>query len=103
VHQRVAQLLEQFDRLRPMVVKPANGFIRHPCCIPDGFYQQQWDWDDFFIATHLAGRTPPQPEYLKYWALNFLYGAKTWRMGRKIQATAMLLTQVNQPMFQQTD
>lgn len=76
-----------------MVVKPANGFIRHPYCIPDGF----------FIATHLAGRTPPQPEYLKYWTLNFLYGAKTWRMGRKIQATAMLLTQVNQPMFQQTD
>jgi alpha,alpha-trehalase len=68
-------LLRHFERLRPLVVKPANGFIRYPYCIPGGFYQQQWDWDGFFIATHLAGRTPAQPEYLKYWALNFLGAA----------------------------
>ena len=65
-------LLRHFERLRPLVVKPPNGFIRHPYCIPGGFYQQQWDWDGFFIACHLAARTPPRPEYLKYWALNFL-------------------------------
>jgi len=71
----VARLLQDFERLRPLVVKPANGFIRHPYCIPGGFYQQQWDWDGFFIASHLANRTPPRPEYLKYWTLNFLRAA----------------------------
>ncbi|MEI7838145.1 MAG: hypothetical protein WCK05_17215, partial [Planctomycetota bacterium] len=71
----VSHLLQDFQRLRPLVVKPANGFIRYPYCIPGGFYQQQWDWDGFFIASHLANRTPPQAEYLKYWTLNFLSAA----------------------------
>ncbi len=71
----VSRLLQDFQRLRPLVVKPANGFIRYPYCIPGGFYQQQWDWDGFFIASHLANRTPPQAEYLKYWTLNFLSAA----------------------------
>jgi len=68
-------LLVELERLRPQVTKPAQGFIKYPYCIPGGFYQQQWDWDGFFIATHLAGRTPPQPQYLKYWTLNFLSAA----------------------------
>ena len=65
-------LLGHLDQLRPAVIKPASGSIKHPYCIPGGFYEQQWDWDGFFIASHLAARTPPQPEYLKYWALNVL-------------------------------
>ncbi len=72
---RDAELIKHLDRLRPEVVKPAQGFIKHPYCIPGGFYQQQWDWDGFFIACHLAGRTPPRAEYLKYWTLNFLEAA----------------------------
>lgn len=67
-----ARLLAQFERLRPLVIKPASGSIQHPYCIPGGYYEQQWDWDGFFIACHLAARTPPQPQYLKYWTLNIL-------------------------------
>jgi alpha,alpha-trehalase len=40
--------------------------------VPGGYYEQQWDWDGFFICLYLAGRRPPQPEYFRYWALNFL-------------------------------
>jgi alpha,alpha-trehalase len=58
--------------LRPAVIKPTRGSIKYPYCIPGGFYEQQWDWDGFFIASHLAARTPPQPQYLKYWVLNVL-------------------------------
>lgn len=65
-------LLNHLERLRPAVIKPTNGSIKYPYCIPGGFYEQQWDWDGFFIASHLAARTPPQPEYLKYWVLNVL-------------------------------
>ncbi len=65
-------LLAHLDRLRPSVIKPANGHIRYPYCIPGGFYDQQWDWDGFFIASHLAARTPPRAQYLKYWVLNIL-------------------------------
>jgi alpha,alpha-trehalase len=71
----IRELLGHFDRLRPGVTKPPAGFIKYPYCIPGGFYQQQWDWDGFFIAAHLAARTPARPEFLKYWALNFLSAA----------------------------
>ena len=66
------EVLVQLDRLRDGVIRPASGAIKYPFCIPGGFYEQQWDWDGFFIAVHLAGRTPARPEYLKYWALNVL-------------------------------
>lgn len=66
------ELLAKLEKLRPAVIKPAKGLIPYPYCIPGGFYDQQWDWDGFFIASHLAMRTPPQPQYLKYWALNIL-------------------------------
>jgi alpha,alpha-trehalase len=65
-------MLACLERLRPSVIKPANEFIKHSYCIPGGFYDQQWDWDGFFIASHLAARTPPQPQYLKWWSLNVL-------------------------------
>lgn len=66
------KLLAQLNRLRGNAVRPAEGAIKHPYCIPGGFYQQQWDWDGFFISAHLAARTPPRAEYLKYWTLNVL-------------------------------
>ena len=65
-------VLSHLERLRPSVIKPADGSIKYPYCIPGGFYEHQWDWDGFFIACHLAARTPPQPQYLKYWVLNVL-------------------------------
>jgi len=66
------EVLAHLERLRPDVIKPADGFIPYPYCIPGGFYHQQWDWDGFFIASHLAARNPPQPQYLKYWTFNVL-------------------------------
>jgi alpha,alpha-trehalase len=67
-----ARLLQYLEEFRPSVVKEPRGLIKYPFCIPGGFYDQQWDWDGFFIACHLAGRDPARPEYLKYWALNVL-------------------------------
>lgn len=67
-----AEVIEHLERLREISVKQPAGFLKYPYCVPGGFYQQQWDWDGFFIALHLAGRKPPQPEYLKFWALNFI-------------------------------
>lgn len=68
----VDELIGHFERLRPFVVRHANGFIKFPYCVPGGFYREQWDWDGFFTACHLASRTPFRPEYLKYWTLNAL-------------------------------
>ncbi|MGC6582978.1 MAG: MGH1-like glycoside hydrolase domain-containing protein [Akkermansiaceae bacterium] len=71
----LARISEHFDRLRPTTLRaPKEGdFIKHPYGVPAGFYDQLWDWDGFFINTHLANRPDdPKPEYFRYWVLNFL-------------------------------
>ena len=62
----------EFEKLRPQVLMPADGYLENPYMIPAGFYKQMWDWDGFFIGNHLASLDPENGKYLKYWALNFL-------------------------------
>lgn len=69
------RIAAHFDRLRPQTLcTPEPGkFIKHPYGIPAGFYDQLWDWDGFFINTHLANRpVDAKPEYFQYWVLNFV-------------------------------
>ena len=61
-----------YDAISPMVVKPAEGFLKYPYLIPSGFYQQMWDWDGYFMGTWFIYKG--KPEYMRYWALNFLEG-----------------------------
>lgn len=69
----VAKRLEQgFPALRRQVVRPAQGFIKHPYLVPAGFYSQLWDWDAFFMANHFISRG--EPEYMKSWVLTFAQG-----------------------------
>lgn len=65
-------LSARFLPLEPKVIQPAEGYLKHPYLIPAGFYKQMWDWDGFFIGNHLA--SSGKPEYLKWWALNFIEG-----------------------------
>ncbi len=62
-----------FAKLRPQSIRPAEGYIKYDYLIPAGFYKQMWDWDGFFIGAHLS--SIGQPEYLKYWVLNFAVAA----------------------------
>ena len=70
----LAQTLDQvstaYARLEPQSIRPAEGFIKYDYLIPAGFYKQMWDWDGFFIGSHLAQQGKPQ--YLKYWVLDFV-------------------------------
>ena len=69
----LAQTLDQvsaaYAKLEPQSIRPAEGFIKYDYLIPAGFYKQMWDWDGFFIGSHLAQQGKPQ--YLKYWVLDF--------------------------------
>ena len=70
--QLLAELSAEFDKLRPRVIMPAEGFIKHDYLTPAGFYKQMWDWDGFFIGCHLASRSRDEARYLKWWVLNFV-------------------------------
>lgn len=67
-----SDLSREFEKLRPQVIMPEDGYLQYPYMIPAGFYKQMWDWDGFFIGNHLASLDPQNGKYLKYWALNFL-------------------------------
>ena len=69
----LTQTLEQvsiaYAKLEPQSIRPAEGFIKYDYLIPAGYYKQMWDWDGFFIGSHLAQQGKPQ--YLKWWVLDF--------------------------------
>ncbi len=67
----LTELSAEFDKLRPQVIRPAEGFIQHDFLVPGGYYGQMWDWDGFFIGCHLASRGGTEARYLKWWAENF--------------------------------
>src|SRR5579863_5315462 len=60
-----------YARLEPQTIRPAKGYLRYDYLIPAGYYQQMWDWDGFFIGSHLADQNRSQAKYLKGWALAF--------------------------------
>ena len=57
---------------KAFVKRRAAGFITHDYLVPGGPYQEQWDWDGFFIGMALASEIPSEAIYLKNWCLNYL-------------------------------
>lgn len=60
-----------YAKLEPQTIRPAEGYIKYDYLIPAGFYKQMWDWDGFFIGSHLAHQSRDQAKYLKWWVLSF--------------------------------
>ncbi len=71
----LAEVSAEFERLRPQVVRPAEGSLQHDYLVPGGYYGQLWDWDGFFIGCHLAARSRREARRLKDWVLNFVEAA----------------------------
>jgi alpha,alpha-trehalase len=67
--QTLTEVSAAYAKLEPQSIRPAEGFIEYDYLIPAGYYKQMWDWDGFFIGSHLAQQDKPQ--YLKWWVLDF--------------------------------
>ncbi len=67
--QTLTEVSAAYAKLQPQSIRPAEGFIKYDYLIPAGYYKQMWDWDGFFIGSHLAQQGKPQ--YLKWWVLDF--------------------------------
>ena len=39
LQQVLTQLSDEFERISPRVIRPAEGFLKYPYLIPAGFYQ----------------------------------------------------------------
>src|ERR1700730_16340927 len=60
-----------YAQLSPQNIRPAKGYIIYDYLIPAGYYKQMWDWDGFFIGSHLAHQSRDQAKYLQGWVLSF--------------------------------
>jgi alpha,alpha-trehalase len=68
----VSELQSWFDVLKPCVKRKAAGALAYDYLCPGGPYDEQWDWDGFFIGVALATADQNDAFYLRNWCLNFL-------------------------------
>ena len=54
------------------VKRRASGLLKHDYLVPGGFYNEQWDWDGFYMGVALASEIPTEAVFLKNWALNYM-------------------------------
>jgi alpha,alpha-trehalase len=71
VNTLLTEVSAAYLKLEPQTIRPAEGYIKYPYLIPGGYYREMWDWDGFFIGSHLAHQSPDQAKYLKGWVLSF--------------------------------
>jgi len=54
------------------VKRKAKGVLKHDYLVPGGVYEEQWDWDAFFMGMALASEDPTEAIFLRNWALNYI-------------------------------
>jgi alpha,alpha-trehalase len=64
---------KQIGPLKSRVIRRANGVLPYDYIVPNGVYEEQWDWDAFFVGLHLISADKADGIYLKNWCLNFLH------------------------------
>jgi alpha,alpha-trehalase len=63
---------ERIGPLANRVIRRANGALPYDYIVPNGVYEELWDWDAFFVGLHLISENTANGIYLKNWCLNFL-------------------------------
>ena len=66
-------MIAEISSLRSRVLRKANGAIPYDYIVPNGVYEEQWDWDAFFVGLHLISVDKADGIYLKNWCRNFLH------------------------------
>jgi len=70
--QLAAAARENIGSLKSRVLRKANGALPYDYVVPNGVYEELWDWDAFFVGLHLISADKTDGIYLKNWCLNFL-------------------------------
>jgi len=63
---------ERISPLKSRVIRKAYGVLSYDYIVPNGVYEELWDWDAFFVGLHLISEDRNDGIYLKNWCLNFL-------------------------------
>jgi len=76
----IFQLSEKTRRIlapfKAFIKRRASGHLPYDYLVPAGPYQEQWDWDAFFMGVALSAEVSSESIYLRNWTLNFISNAK---------------------------
>lgn len=75
IHQFSLEVKKALAPFKSGVKRKAQGVLKYDYIVPSGYYEEQWDWDAFFIGIALASEIPSEAIYLKNIALNLLHNA----------------------------
>ncbi|HLL60213.1 MAG TPA: trehalase family glycosidase, partial [Candidatus Nitrosocosmicus sp.] len=71
------QLVKQkLSHYKGIIKRPAKGKIPYDYLVPGGPYNEQWDWDAFFMGVALSADISSEAIYLKNWSLNYIMNAQ---------------------------
>lgn len=62
---------------KAFIKRRAQGHLPYDYLVPAGPYQEQWDWDGFFMGVALSSEISSEAIYLRNWALNYIHNAKS--------------------------
>lgn len=65
-----------FSQYKDKVKRKAQGALPYDYLVPSGYYEEQWDWDAFFMGMALSSQDSKEAVYLKNWVLNFLHNVR---------------------------
>ncbi len=72
----ISMIKTAFAPFKAYIKRPAAGHIPYDYLVPAGPYQEQWDWDAFFMGVALSSEISSEAIYLRNWALNYIINAK---------------------------
>ncbi len=75
--QKNSPIHPSFPMNKVLVKRPAKGALKHDYLVPGGPYEEQWDWDAFFVGVSLLADIKSEAIFLKGWALNYLHHTDT--------------------------
>ncbi len=73
----VLQIKNAISPFKMGVKRRSQGELPYDYLVPSGVYEEQWDWDAFFMGMALSSEIPSEAIYLKNWVLNFLHNARS--------------------------
>jgi len=68
----ISRIKSALGPFRAGVKRHAQSALKYDYLVPSGYYEEQWDWDGFFIGMALANDISSEAIYLRNWVLNYL-------------------------------
>jgi alpha,alpha-trehalase len=72
----IPHIQKTFSHYKDKVKRKAQGALPYDYLVPSGVYEEQWDWDAFFMGMALSSQDSKEAIYLKNWTLNFIHNAR---------------------------